>query len=424
MTQTQLARREVEIVKSDLRNIKLFCSRHFPFAVIPLSYMRVVATLNVETCGVDEKGVFYINPVFWETTRQNMPKLRFLVLHEMMHIALLHPSRMKEHDHLAFNVAADAKINDGLVASEVPGIELFSGGLTMAQVAFMLSSDEETLSKMSTEEIVFLYKKKKAEAKMTRDLLKTSENYSSKSGSMPKDGGPGSEVVQEGNLKPEDAESAAKEWRKVLQIAKTFASSVGSFSPGLERILDEITELKPPWRIALRIGIRSCEKTDTSYAYPNRRSDDFPGQISYKYKVWALVDTSGSISQELLSRFLGMLRHEAKNAQVNVIPWDAKAYETITANRPSDIARRVAKLLKGGGGTEILPALKVAARKAKRGDAIVVLTDGHIADIGSEEVKQHFRLLLRSVGFLFIGYTERPVTVPGAVSVMLEGEGE
>lgn len=419
----QVTPKDVETIKSDLRNIKLFCSRHFPFAVIPLSYMRVIVTPKIDTCGVDEKGVFYVNPFFWNFTRQRMPRLRFLVLHEMMHIALLHPARMKQHDPLVFNLAADAKINNGLLGAEVTGIELFTGGITLANVAFMLGTQEESISKMSTEEIVFLFKKRKMEAKTYPDLLKTGPEVEDggrgRVGSVPKGGGPGSVVVQEGGVKPEDAEAAAKEWRKILQIAETFARSVGAVPACLDRLVDEVLEVKPPWRIALRIGIRSCEKMDTTFAYPNRRSDDLPGQISYRYRVWALVDTSGSISQDLLSHFLGMLKQEARQAQVNVIPWDATAYETITASKPSDISRRVAKLMKGGGGTAISPALKVVVRRARWGDAVIVLTDGHISDVDSQEVKDLFKILLGSTGFVFIGYTERPVAIPGVVSVMI-----
>ena len=52
----------LENIRMDLRDIRIFCGRYFPFVVIPLSYARIVATEIIETAGVDERGTLAINP--------------------------------------------------------------------------------------------------------------------------------------------------------------------------------------------------------------------------------------------------------------------------------------------------------------------------------------------------------------------------
>jgi len=56
---------DVEQIRSDLRDVRIFVDRYFPFVVIPLSYMRIVASESVLTAGVDETGTLAINPTWW-----------------------------------------------------------------------------------------------------------------------------------------------------------------------------------------------------------------------------------------------------------------------------------------------------------------------------------------------------------------------
>ncbi len=69
----------------------IFCSRYFPFMVIPLIYVRVVATNAIPTAGVDEKGTLAINPEWW--SKLDVEARRFVAVHECMHVCLCHSSR-------------------------------------------------------------------------------------------------------------------------------------------------------------------------------------------------------------------------------------------------------------------------------------------------------------------------------------------
>jgi predicted metal-dependent peptidase len=182
---------------------------------------------------------------------------------------------------------------------------------------------------------------------------------------------------------------------------------------GLERIVAEVLEVKPPWHLVLRFGVKNHSKQDSSFAYQSRRGDDYPGYYGYRYSAWCLIDCSGSISEDELRHFLGIVKFEARKADIYVIPWDGEAYEVLKASRPADVARKVAPRMRGGGGTVIAPALRNVFSLMNPGDAVIVLTDGDIFDAGSEETKQLFRKVSAKAGFAMIGYTHTPVDAPG-----------
>ena len=125
-------------------------------------------------------------------------------------------------------------------------------------------------------------------------------------------------------------------------------------------------------------------------------------------------NTSGSIDEEQLRYFLGIVKHEARNAfEVYCIPWDAEAYEVLKAHNPREVASKVARKMKGGGGTVIKPCLEKTYRLVRPGDAVIILTDGDILDKDEEEAKLWFRRLANKAGFAMIGYTTTPVEAPG-----------
>ncbi|MEM2188880.1 MAG: hypothetical protein QXT16_08125 [Candidatus Caldarchaeum sp.] len=404
----------VEGIRQDLRDIRIFCGRYFPFLVIPLSYVRVVATELIPTACVDALGTLVINPRFWSTL--SIEEKRFVAMHEMLHISLCHPFRKKGFDSDAYNIAADGKVNHALCDAGIQGI-IYSRGdeVTLEKISELIKIDIESLVKMSTEEIAKELEKTikgKCDAgnfgrgRMGKDLVDSAID---------------GEVVQEGDKSLTDNTGNLEEkWKRILQRAKDFAKQAGNMPAGLERLVDEVLEVKPPWYIIARIGLRNHEKEDSSFAYPSRRGDEYPGFYGYHYNVWCLVDTSGSISEEELKLFLGIIKHEASRATVYAIPWDGEAYEVLRADNPGDVARRIAPRMRGGGGTVIAPALLKTMKLINAGDAVIILTDGDIFDEKKEETKRLFKKLASMASFTMLGYTRKPVYAPGFTNVRID----
>ncbi|RLF89587.1 hypothetical protein DRN46_05295 [Thermococci archaeon] len=396
----------LENIRMDLRDIRIFCGRYFPFVVIPLSYARIVATEIIETAGVDERGTLAINPSWWSSLK--VEAKRFVAIHECLHAVLCHPFRMKGFDHDLYNFVADGKVNHGISSARVSGVDYDCGSIvTLNTLATVTGLRVEDLEKMSTEEIV-----------------RVLEKYGGKGGQCG-DGGLGDdlipgivegEVIQEGDrsvTEPKNREDLREAWKRLCEKAKAFAKQAGTLPAGLERIIDEVLEVRPPWQVTVRFGLRNSSKFDASFAYPNRRSDDLPGPINYRYTVWCLIDTSGSIGEDELRYFLGIVKHEARRASLRAIAWDAEAYEVLRAESPQQVARRVAPMMKGGGGTVCKLVLEKVYRFMNSGDAVIMLTDGDIFDVEKSETQEWFRRVSSKAGFAMIGYTHKPVVAPG-----------
>lgn len=403
----------VEQIRQDLRDIRIFCGRYFPFLVIPLSYAPVIASEEIPTAGVDERGVLVVNPKWWATLQPETK--RFVAIHEVLHLALLHPFRVKGYDRMVYNFAADGKVNDAVEEARIPGIRGSEDFITLNTLATVTGIQVMQLKKMSTEEIASALERKghggigapekggqgggeQGTPSLSDDLL-----------GEPLDG----EVVQAGGL-PRGAsrERLREAWKAICDRALSFAKQAGNIPTGLERLVSEVLEVKPPWYITLRFGLGSG-KVDASYAKTSRRGDEYPGWYGYERNVWCLIDTSGSIGEEELRTFLGIVKHEARSGRVFVIPWDAEAYEVLKAEKPADVARKVAMKMKGGGGTVCLPALQKVYGLMNWGDAVIMLTDGDIFDIEKEETRKWLGMVSSRAGFAMVGYTTKPVDAPG-----------
>ncbi|RLI40339.1 hypothetical protein DRO64_09185, partial [Candidatus Bathyarchaeota archaeon] len=76
-------------------------------------------------------------------------------------------------------------------------------------------------------------------------------------------------------------------------------------------------------------------------------------------------------------------------------------------------ARKVAPMMKGGGGTVCKPVLEKVYRFMNSGDAVIMLTDGDIFDAEKSKTQEWFRRVSSKAGFAMIGYTHKPVIAPG-----------
>jgi len=322
---------------------------------------------------------------------------------------------MKGFNRDAYNDAADGKVNNAISNAQVSGVDYdHTRMVTLNTLATVTGMRVEDLEKMSTEEIARILEEQDGKGEGT-----ASDESSEKGGGLEGDllnREADGEIVQKGDEdvdKAKTEEDLQREWKRLCEKAKAFAKQAGTFPAGLERIIDEVLEVKPPWHVTMRFGLRNDSKFDSSFAYPNRRSDDMPGPLGYRYTVWCLIDCSGSIGQDELKYFLGIAKHETRNASLRVIAWDTEAYEVLKAENPQQVARKIASKMKGGGGTVCLPTLQKVYKKMNQGDAVILLSDGEISDAEKAEAQEWFRKVSAKAGFAMVGYTVRPVTAPG-----------
>ncbi|MBB2899586.1 putative metal-dependent peptidase [Kineococcus radiotolerans] len=168
--------------------------------------------------------------------------------------------------------------------------------------------------------------------------------------------------------------------RAVLEHAR----SRGSVPAGWQRWATLVLEPEVDWRreldsVTRRVSANVAGVRDYSYARPSRRAASFPGVVMPAMRqprpprVAAVVDTSGSISDAMLSRVhaeTAVVVRRCRGEGVMVIACDAAASAPRTVRSMSEVR------MVGGGGTDMREGLRAAARARPRFDLVITMTDG------------------------------------------------
>lgn len=326
--------------------------RH-PFFAALLLMAPVEITERVPTAATDGRHLFF-NPAFMAELPS--AQLDGLVVHELLHCALLHLPRRGEREPLLWNVAADIHIN-GMIR-DLPGLDLPPGGV-----------EEPRLARLCVEEIYVKLAKSKSVSKLKLvDLL-----------DPPAGGGAGSEDAA--------AEELGTFWADAIHraMAAAMAQGVdpGSLPAALVRAVQETHAPQLDWRSALwRHLVRTPDDFsgfDRRHVWQGLYVETLEGE---SVDVDVCIDTSGSVDDRQLSMFLAELRGIVRSypsVRCRLYYADAQCHGPfeVDANRPFDVAQ-------GGGGTDFRPFFAaVAARVAADGahsnasPTVIYITDGY-----------------------------------------------
>jgi predicted metal-dependent peptidase len=174
--------------------------------------------------------------------------------------------------------------------------------------------------------------------------------------------------------------------RDVARRIEEHHRQYGNTPAGWKRWAADFLEPTVSWQrllaSAVRRGVADISgRVDFSYRKPSRRSSVagdvvLPSLRQPLPKVAMVLDTSGSMDDHLLAQSLaeveGVLRSLGVGRRhLKIVCCDAKAFEAQKVMRARDVE------LLGGGGTDMGAGLTKAADLRPRPDLIVVLTDGH-----------------------------------------------
>lgn len=309
----------------------------------------VIIDENTPTASCSAKGTIRIGPKFAEplTTKQMV----FLLAHEVMHYAMQHLPRKGGRDMAKWNWATDAWINETLIANSVG--EFIDGGIRH-QGAEQLSADE--LYAVAPEQ--------------------------------PPGGGGG---ALGNDLSTEDgamdqATAAAVEAqvkRELVQAAKA-ARSKGDLPASLQRLIDEITNIKTPWYDILERYMQGMVRDDLSWQRPNKRLHHMgvylpaKGYVPRMGPVVLGVDTSGSIGPKELAEFYGHVNRIMEAClpeKIYVVQCDARIGD-VSEYTAEDLPIHPDKVT-GGGGTDMPKIFQWVDEQGLEPDVVVILTDGY-----------------------------------------------
>ena len=327
-----------EIQKAyDKAKIGLMAKPDTTFFTTIVFSLKLIWDRCIPTAATDGSSI-RMNPDFFMSL---LPDERiFLIVHEAMHVALLHMLRLADREHRKWNKACDHYIN----------LMLIERGFRMPQNGLA----DSKYKGLSSDEIYALLPDPPPDDSFTLDL--------------------------EPNIAPVD--SITQDIQDILIRAamqsKMHGDAPGSIPGDIEIFLNKLLNPKLPWQRILQKYIQNLSKHDYSWRKPNRRflpNHYLPSMFSEKLMDIAIaIDSSGSVSDDdfrvFVSETHGILKM-MKPDKITLIQFDKviKSVDNIGSIRDLMNVKFI-----GRGGTRIEPVMEWA--KENQPKLLLVFTDG------------------------------------------------
>jgi len=330
-----------------------------------------------------------------------------LLCHEVLHVLMLHPIRMKGMDHDLANQAGDYVIN-GMIRRA--GMKLPEGGLY---------DEKLSAADMSIEKVYHILKKQEQEQKNpsgrgTPQKGGKSENAQKTPGNEPQsneeqkdDEGAGGEGENEATdkaegenpepwetgefIEPKNEEGRSLSEAEISQLeadtkitmtnAEQAAKQAGKMPLGMDRTIQDVLVKKRDIEDILRDFVQKSLFGDYTYERPNRRHlyhDIYMPTIRGRElpKVLMIMDTSGSINQNQVDYFNAKLNSILQEYRtiIHVVYVDTRAHDG-GEFYPEDLPVKLTA--KGGGGTDYRPGFIFSEDHEIDPAICIYLTDGY-----------------------------------------------
>jgi predicted metal-dependent peptidase len=390
-----------------LTRAKFVLYRDSPFFGLTLQKLKTVPTLEFDTMAVDNNRNIFINPDF--TLSMSDAEVVGVLAHETMHIMTETFFRQKGRDMEMWNWATDYIMNrmlleDNFVLPKLGLLPVNKGGRWIVEIKGLPKID---ITDMTAEKLYDELNKNQQKLQPMRGMLselqKQLDQHLTDQQSdqvKPMEGNSDNPVYQK-NGSGGKTESQKKSENKALvqdalQKAKEMCKTRGD-NGGIPRGFAE-NFYKPTvnWKQLLRNFIIGATTIKTDWARPSRRyaGGDFfiPKKTYVKNELNAVIaiDTSGSISDQVMGTFLGEIlsiikTYRTQKVKFSILLWHTEVYQEvdIDSSRMSiaDITNKLKNVKAEGGGTTI-SCIKSYLDKTKPNQKIkgglLVFTDGEV----------------------------------------------
>lgn len=303
-----------------------------------------------------------------------------IMKHEIAHFIMQHMSRRNGRDSEIFNISADLAINQNIAHLPPSCVSLPKGWTKHLSM-------EEYYDKI-------MEKRSQAQCKGTKGKGTGGKEKGDGKGGKEKGDGKGDNlklpsqfdnIIDSSDIDSSDSESMSNEIIRETVKEQIDAGNQsiehlrGLHAGALESFIDELT--KPPiinWKHALTRFASSLSDTKRlrTLKRPDRRDlTPFGKRKEYLPKLIVCVDTSGSVSDEMLSVFFSQIELLKRIlSEVNVVIADATVQDHFVYKRGMEPKLRKAGL--GRGGTDFTPAVEYINKNLRDCDGAVYLTDG------------------------------------------------
>ena len=331
-----------------------------PFIAAVMTRIKREVSDEVSTAATDGTRVIY-NPDFIE--KQSNEELFGLVLHESLHIVLMHMWRRDGRDPELWNYANDAIINAYI---RKRGYSLPDGGVFVSWVQDSHDSEH-------------VYRKLKQE----QDRQEQSGSGSGGEGdgegdqqSKPKRAGG---FDGQGDLIDAPNEATKSDLEATIMASAEMAKACGDNSGLIDNILKRAGKSDIDWRNEMRAMLTAASNNDYTYRRPSRR---FIAQGLYLPSlhneglgpVVIAVDSSASMTQQELSQIAEETQQiiEDLNPEfVRVVYCDTSIKNIQDFNQGDDVKLEC----RGGGGTSFKPVFDYVSSEMPNAVGVIYFTD-------------------------------------------------
>ncbi len=354
-----------EIISKCIIQVKREC--HF-FGALML-FAKIYPDKSIDTAATDGQKII-VNEKFLaslKSTEQNA-----LLLHEVLHMALLHVTRRGPRDPYIWNIAADIVVNDLIIRNtkfKLPKGAVIESRYKDKSVEHIY---EDLLKKNKYKKIIF--------DAAFRDILIEKIDSTDKD---KKNGKGKGDDLSDGEI--EDIETFWSDKLQVLQNddfadQKYGSNTTGGMPMGMAREVESILEPEIDWRHALwkYVGKTPADFDDLDRRFLYRGLY-LEGLLTEALEVSVCVDTSGSVSEGLIDQFVAEIKgilSSYPHVKCDFFFCDTELSGPFEISSFEEIP-----LLKGGGGTSFKPFFKYLEKENNNlmgsHKISIYLTDGY-----------------------------------------------
>jgi len=330
-----------------------------------LMHMKFALDPNIGTAATDGERV-YFDPKFLDKISDR--ELVFIMMHEIMHVALRHTSRTGDRDDFLFNIACDIVVNSNIL--QAAGGDLSSISLSQYGESMHLTPKGDEGSHYTAEEVYEMFSSLSASRR--KQLKHGFADDHSRWGTA-------------------DDEALDALWknriRDALEACRTRGGQTGrgTIPLGVERKIEELMHPRTDWRVLLNDFVQE-EVTDYSFLPPDRRFSDSPFLLpdfneteTTVKNILFMIDTSASMSKKEITQAYSEIKGAIDQFGGNLEGWlgffDAAVVPPIPFTDENEF--RIIRP-KGGGGTDFGVIFDYIRREMAEQElaSIIILTDG------------------------------------------------
>lgn len=341
--------------------------------------MRFIdATEWCPTAATDGRNFYYNRNFVAALHARHEQQLVFLIGHEVLHCVYDHMSRRGHRIPELYNVACDFCVNNDLIEARVGAM------IDLVEICY-----DRKYQGMTSEQIYdILYQEMDSQGRIKQVALDMHLDPQSQDG-QPQDGddqpGEGNNDGSQGPIRYSESErqEISSQVRDHVEAAAR-ATGAGNLPSGVRRLVEQLLNPQLDWREMLAVTIQSLIKNDYSSRRFSRKGLDqhiyIPGMDNENtIDIAIAIDTSGSISESMLTDFLSEIRgimEQYTTFKIHLFCFDTDVHnpQPFTESNLGDLINYE---IQGGGGTEFTVCYDYMKQNDILPQQFVMFTDGY-----------------------------------------------